>query len=275
MEKMDRLGWAAGVSFEAFGLRVGIRVLDPQLLNSLISRVPGHCRLLNSAEVDRLYSVVTPAVIRRNVRPMYFLYGDHGRLSRTERFEELLDSFESDLDFYISANSPETLFIHAGAVRWKEHAILIPGRSRSGKTSLVAEFLRAGASYYSDDLAIVDRSGYLHPYPRPLSVRIADDASRRVRPEDLGAKSAKSGRISVVLFTEYVASASWCPSRITHGEGMLRLLQNVPSARKQPALVIDVLGNAIKNAEVQASYRGEKEQTVNSVLNYLDCRSVA
>ena len=35
MEKIDRLGWAAGISFVSYGLRIGIRVSSPEVLNRL------------------------------------------------------------------------------------------------------------------------------------------------------------------------------------------------------------------------------------------------
>src|SRR6266568_3878084 len=88
MEKIDRLGWAAGVALEVFGVRIGIRVSDPLVLESVFSRVPAGWTCLESAVVDRLYSVVTPLIRRRNVRHLCVLYGDHTRLSRTERIED-------------------------------------------------------------------------------------------------------------------------------------------------------------------------------------------
>src|SRR5438874_2854093 len=133
MDKINRLGWAAGLAFQVFGVRIGIRASDPLLLKSVLSRVPAGWTRLESAVVDRLYSVVTPLVRRRNVRHFCVLYGDHTRLSRTERIEDLLDHFESDLDLHIAANSQDRLFIHAGAVSWKRHTILVPGHSHAGK----------------------------------------------------------------------------------------------------------------------------------------------
>src|SRR6266566_7858259 len=261
MEKIDRLGWAAGVAFQVFGLRIGIRVGNPLVLEAVLSRVPAGWTRLQSAAVDRLYSIVTPLIHRRNVRHLCVLYGDHTRLSRTEHIEDLLDHFESDLDLHIAANSQDRLFIHAGAVSWKGHTIVIPGRSHTGKTTLVAEFLKSGAAYYSDDFAAVDRSGHLHPYPRDLSLRTESNGSKRVPPEEFRAARAQPGPISFVLLTEYSEDGRWSPSPVSHGQAMLRLLENTPSARKQPAFAIGVLQKAVKSAEIHQGWRGEKEQT--------------
>ena len=217
-----------------------------------------------------MYSIVTPISSRRNLRHFGVLYGDDTRLIRTERLEHLLNCFESDLDLHIAANSEELLFIHAGAVRWKEHAVLIAGPSRTGKTTLVKEFLESGAAYYSDDFATIDRLGYLHSYPRDLSVRTQGNACEKLRPEAFGAVRAEPAPISIVLLTKYAEDASWSPAPISRGQGTLRLLENTPSARKQPLFALDVLRNALTKAEVHDGYRGDKAESVRLILTYLN-----
>jgi len=275
MGKIDRLGWAAGIAFQTFGLRVGLRVNDPSVLESLLSRLPPCWTHLESAVVDRMYSVVLPIAPRRNLRHFGILYGDSTRLIRTERLEDLLDFFESDLDLYIAANSEDRLFIHAGAIGWKHHTVLIAGRSRTGKTTLVKEFLRCGAAYYSDDFATIDHSGQLHSYPRDLSVRTQDDICEKFRPETFGAVRAEPSPISFVLLTEYSEDARWSPMPISRGQGILRLLANTPSARKQPLFALDMLRNALSKAEVHHGYRGDKAESVQLILTYLDRRSLS
>ena len=275
MDKLDRLGWAAGIAFQAFGLRIGLRVNDPLILESLLSRVPECWTRLEPAVVDRMYSVVIPIASRRNLRQFGILYGDQTRLIRTERLEDLMDFFESDLDLHIAANSQYRLFIHAGAVRWKDCTVLVAGRSQTGKTTLVREFLKSGAAYYSDDFATVDHSGYLHPYPRDLSVRTQHNACEKLRPEEFGGVRAEPALISIVLLTEYAEDAHWKPLPISRGQGILRLLENTPSARKQPGFALDVLRNALTKAEIHHGYRGDKGETVQLILSYLNQRSLA
>ncbi len=274
MDKIDRLGWAAGVAFQVFGLRIGLRVNDPSVLESLLSRIPPCWTAPESAVVDRMYSVVVPIAPRRNLRHFGVLYGDHTRLIRTQRLEDLLEFFESDLDLHIAANSKDRLFVHAGAVSWKGHTIVIPGRSHTGKTTLVAEFLKSGAAYYSDDFATIDHSGYLHSYPRKLSIRTQDNTCEKLRPETFGAVRAEPAPISIVLLTEYAEDARWEPLPISLGQGILRLLENTPSARKQPAFALAVLRDAVAGAEVHHGYRGDKAETVQLILSYLDGRSL-
>ena len=44
-------------------------------------------------------------------------------------------------------------------------ALLLPGGSFTGKTTLVGALVRAGAVYYSDQYALLDEDGLIHPYP--------------------------------------------------------------------------------------------------------------
>ena len=74
----------------------------------------------------------------------------------------ILDTLESDLQLHVAEQARRRLFVHAGVVGWKGRAIVIPGRSFTGKTTLVAELVRAGASYYSDEYALIDSRGKIH-----------------------------------------------------------------------------------------------------------------
>ena len=57
MEKIDRLGWAAGFSFTSYGLGVGVRVSDPAALKLVAERLPPGWRPSAARVVGRLYSL--------------------------------------------------------------------------------------------------------------------------------------------------------------------------------------------------------------------------
>lgn len=61
--------------------------------------------------------------------------------------------------------------VHAGAVAGPSGAILIAGRSGQGKSTLVLGLVRRGYELLSDELALLDRDGLVHPYPRAVHVR--------------------------------------------------------------------------------------------------------
>ena len=76
------------------------------------------------------------------------------------------------------------IFIHAGVVAQDGVAIALPGVSFAGKTTLVSALVRAGAVYYSDEFAVIDKRGVVNPYPKALSVRAGPGgwASRSINP---------------------------------------------------------------------------------------------
>src|SRR5439155_21927898 len=170
MQKIDRLGWADGICFTSYGLRIGIRVNDPAVLAQLPDHLPPGWKPAQSPIVDRLYSLrVGGAGHSATIRRFNMLYVGAGRLARTAEIDELFEPLENDLQMIVAEWARRRVFVHAGVVGWKGHAILIPGRSFSGKTTLTTALVRAGATYDSDEYAVLDDQGRVHPFPRSLS----------------------------------------------------------------------------------------------------------
>src|SRR5215831_7805531 len=206
MAKLDRLGWADGMSFISRGVRVGLRVNDKTILEDLVARFPPDAKAATGRSVDHLYSVTgftngASGCVRR----FNLAYWNLARFARTRTFADLLDEFESHLQLTVAEYAPRRIFVHAGVVAWKESAILIPGASYSGKSSLVAELLRAGATYYSDEYAVIDARGRVHPYARDLKIRSAQSGGvNRTRAAELGAQTgSKPLSIALVLSTTF------------------------------------------------------------------------
>src|SRR5207249_4859741 len=170
MQRIDRLVWAAGIRFVAYGVRIGIRTNDPEILDEVGDALPPGWKPARSPVVERLYSVVGGGV-RANGRSYSTLYADAARLVRTPDLPRLLHELESDLSLYVATEARRRVFVHAGVVGWRGKAILLPGSSLSGKSTLVAELVRAGATYYSDEYAVLDAQGRVFPFARPLSMR--------------------------------------------------------------------------------------------------------
>ena len=156
------------------------------------------------------------------------------------------------------------LFVHAGAVGWRGRAILIPGSSHSGKTSLVAALLRAGATYYSDEYAVLDAEGRVHAYPRPLLLRRDGLPDARIRPEEFGARVARRPlRVGLVLAARHRERGVWRPIRLTPGRAVLALLRHTPAARASPQIALSYLETVARQAMVLDGQRGEADQIVS------------
>lgn len=278
MEKIDRLGWAAGISFISHGVRVGVRVNDSEALSLLQDYFPPGWKHASSEVVERLYSFVVGdrgldgAQSRRGVRRFNLLYGDILKLARTRDFEEALESFASDLQLHVAAEARRRVFVHAGVVGWKGRAVLIPGRSYSGKTQLVAELVRAGAIYYSDEYAVLDARGRVHPYARPLQIRDAETGKQKRQPVEMldGRAGVKPLPVGLVVLSTYKAGARWQPRPLSAGQGILEMLVQTVSARRQPERVLSVLRRAAQEALILKGARGEARQTASAILKRLD-----
>ena len=269
MEKIDRLGWAAGMTFVAYGVRIGIRVNDPGLLDRLPGLFPYGWRPDASPVVDRLYSLlVGGGGPRPHVRRFNLLYAGVSRLARSMDLEAVLSRLEADLQLSVAEAARRRVFVHAGVVGWKDRAILIPGMSHSGKTTLVDMLIRAGATYYSDEYAVLDSRGRVHPYPRALGMRSPDTiASKKVRAEEIGAEvGTKPLRVGLVVSTNFKDGARWRPRSLSRGKGVLELMANTVSARSQPELALTVLPRALASAQILKGVRGEANEIVDSIL---------
>src|SRR3954464_11588336 len=138
MRKLDRLGWTAGLTFRSFGVRFGVRSDDPRALERIEQYLPPGTRAASRGLVERLYSIRLGGddVARRGVRRFKLLYANHVLLARTYDTEELFERFESDLQLAVAEAAQRRVFVHAGVVGWRGRAILVPGRSFTGKTTL-------------------------------------------------------------------------------------------------------------------------------------------
>jgi len=269
MDKIDRLGWAEGMSFISYGVRVGVRVNDPAILTDVIARLPPGSKPASFAVVDHLYSIIgSRGKSDSKVRRLSLGYWNLLRFARAREFDDVLEAFESHVQLTVAEHAPRRVFVHAGVVGWKDRAILIPGLSQSGKTTLVDQLIRAGATYYSDEYAVLDGRGRVHPYPRPLGMRSANGSeAKKVQPEEIGAiVGSKPLRVGLVVSTSYKDGARWRPRQVTRGQGVLELMSNTVSARSQPAFALTVLPAALESARILKGVRGEAGDIVESIL---------
>ena len=272
MARIDRLGWTAGLTFRSYGVTIGLRVNNAEVLEDLLTFLPPEWKPSQAGTVNLLYSLmVGGASGRPNIRRFNMLYANASRIARSLELDEVLETFESHSQLYIAEFAPRRVFVHAGVVGWKGRAILMPGRSFAGKTSLVAEFVRAGATYYSDEYAVLDARGRVHPYSRPLSIRPSEGgSSKKHGVEELGGNAGTLPLpVGLVLVSNYKAGAQWRPRHLSAGKGALALLDNTISIRRQPEAAFDVMSRVVSQANVLKGARGEARETVRSILNQL------
>jgi hypothetical protein len=272
MAKLDRVGWAAGACIDAYGARIGIRVNRAALLDRLLSLLPPGWKPLAAPRVDELHSLVLGGETRTRARAYNLVYWGIARRARTLDLEQALSVLEADLRLNVAASATRRVFLHAGVVAHRGRAIVLPGRSGAGKTTLVAALVRAGATYYSDEFAVLDGRGRVHPFAKPLSLREPEmGGARSVTAEELGAASGtRPLPVGLVVLSAYRDGARWRPLRLTPGAALMNLVPHTVPVRRRPEASLRALTAMVERAVVLKSSRGEAEALASRLLEKLE-----
>lgn len=262
--EVDGFGWEVGLSLLVCGLRIGLRANSAEALNRALEFMPAGWKRSSHPWVSRLYSYR----VCEGSDPEQ-LYINQQRVRGPEEYDGTLRVLEADLTAFLIANIRRKLCVHAGVISWKGKTVVIPGKSHTGKTTLVTALVRAGGTYYSDELAIVDVRGRVHPFARRLALW-SDDGLERCTAEDLGALTGtKPAHVGMVLLTKYTPGAIWRPRRLSPGQGVIRMLEHAVSARRHPDIALSSLGEIASRAEVLLGPRGDAMETASMVLDKL------
>lgn len=180
-----------------------------------------------------------------------------------------LGILDAELRMYIALNAPEHVFVHAGVVGVGERAIVLPGKSFAGKTTLVTALVHAGAEYWSDEYAVLDADGLVHPYPKPLSMRIDSTRVTDERPvESLGGRAGdRPLPVALIAFMSYRPGSAWGLRPCTAGEGAVKLLEHSIAARSRPVQVLAAVRRAATDAVVLEGDRGEADEAASALLS--------
>ena len=272
---------ARSLSFICFKVSVAITVPDHCDLEELALFLPPDRRIPTEGDIDRSYSVVCTESDGEDAGPRYQLFL-HGRmLNESTELLEILAAWESDLSIAIATDARHGyIFVHAGVVSIGGRGLVFPGESRSGKSTLLRALLERGATYYSDEFAVFDDTGRVHPYARNPSFRGADRwaIGRKVAVESFG-RCIGAGPLVVdgILGCHFDSESGWgCPV-VSPGRGAMLLLENAVAAQLYPERTLRVLSKVAGGCVVREGTRGEAGDAVGEILrsfNYeLEARS--
>jgi hypothetical protein len=179
---------------------------------------------------------------------------------------------DAQLRARIAALARDRIFVHAGVVAVGERALLLPGSSFCGKSTLVAALVSEGATYYSDEFAVLDEDGTVHPYPRLLSLRTGDGRhGDYASVEELGGHAGTGpARPALIVVTRYEPGRRWEPRPHTAGFGALSLLTNAVPARPRPEATTQAVSRAAAGAQVMEGNRGEAQETAAMLMAVLE-----
>jgi hypothetical protein len=264
---LGRLVWAAEWFFVAFGSAFGVRTNRPEIWPQLEKHLP----LGSSIRMKPARAPTFSLYVDEKRRSDHRLLVDDTEIICSRSLEEVLERFQSETRLTVAATSPRRVFVHAGAVAVNERGVLFPGRSFHGKSTLVAALLKAGATYYSDEFAVLDYRGRLHPYAIPVSLRIPGTPRvKHVCADSLGAPIGRRPvMVRLVLETSYQPGGHWRPERLTSGQMALAILRDTVTARRRPARSLAALRLLSERASAFKSARGDAEEVASWILNYL------
>ena|SRR5688572_13020177 len=263
-----------GFYFKSFGVTVGVESDDQVLLDKardVVVKAFGHTAQIfeeNPGGMDHRFGI-------RFCDDKFVLYKNGERIpcGASERsFFKLLNSL---LRLEVGEFAKDCVFVHAGVVGWNGRAIMFPGKSTSGKSTLTAELIRNGATYYSDEYAVLDRNGNVSPFPRHLSLRyFGGTRFKEVSPQELGARIGQNAiPVAMVLVTSFSRGATWKPEVLTAGSGILEIIPNTLTMPGDPAFSLKVLDLLAQRAIIVKSPRGDAKKFAKFLLEFFDKHS--
>lgn len=249
-----------------YGHRIGIRVSDEGALERATACLPPGWKKAARPTVDCMYSLVVggggPKLRRFNL-----LYRGAERIARSHDLESVFDALEEDLKLHVAASAPSRVFVHAGVVGWRGGAIVLPGRTFAGKSTLVDALVRAGATYYSDEYAVFDKHGRVHPFARALKLRPRAGQPDRPAAAPESAVGTRPLPVRLVALTHYKAGARWRAKTLSPGQALLALMESTVPVRHRPQATLETLREVVTRAPVISGVRGEVEEAVRKLLD--------
>jgi hypothetical protein len=263
------------LKFQAFGVKIRVTTDKPVYLEEVKKQLekvfPNGFEQLSNGKAEHKF------FIRSKIDEVVELYNNEEKIFEGPSGENFYEMLESRIRVTIAEFAAGKVFLHAGVVGWKDRAIILPATSFAGKTTLVAELVKKGALYYSDEYAVLDVEGNVEPFPKWLSLRGIIDEYRQVDcpVESLGGiAGTRTIPVGLVLFARFDKAKknprNWKPESLSKGQGMMEILPHTLPIRNKPAFVLEVLNKLVSRAIIVKTVRGEAKGFAEKLLNYFE-----
>jgi hypothetical protein len=275
VDQGDEFGFA--FAFESYGVTIQVKGNDTELLEEA-RRLTDKVLLGNLKFIENSEDIVHRFVIGRS-GANYLIGRDGDFLSEYEAKETVMELFVRLLRLKVSEYAQGWVFVHAGAVAWKGRGIIIPANSGKGKTTLVAELAKLGAEYYSDEYAVFDAEGNLHPFARELSIKGNGRVYREKDGTPIEALGGFAGEdavpVGLALLLGYDEKAGWDVERLTVGNGVMETIPHTIPFQQNANFSLNVLKNALSRAIILRGSRGDAAETARKILDFCDSNILA
>jgi hypothetical protein len=171
------------------------------------------------------------------------------------------------LDEAVMRRQADVVVVHGGVVGHRGRAILLPAPSGGGKSTLVAELVRQGALYLSDEYALIDSAGRVHPYPRALVLRDGSGDGRPVLATELGGTVAREPMpVGLIVGLRYEVDTELELQAVSQGEAVLLLLRNTPQVLADQPWILKPVERAVGTAACYTGRRGAAPEAARELL---------
>lgn len=262
------------IAFDAYGVKVRIVTSRKSLIKELEERIK--TLFPNGFDRIRYWQAEHTFSIRQNKNAEFVMFKGRKKITWGDNKEIFLRYFDSQIRLTVAEFAKSRVFIHAGVVGWKGKAIILPAKSFQGKTTLVKELTKLGAKYYSDEYAVLDENGLVHPFPKTLSIRGLTDQYQQVEFEVEtfgGIKGTEPLTVGMILLTEFESNAKWQPFLLSDGAGVMELLSHTIPIRYNPKFSLKVLNKTVSRAIIVKTKRGEAKDFAVKLLSFFENRA--
>ncbi len=268
--------------FQKYGVKIEVQAEPSENLEELCRRLeqvfPKGVEPIETGEAGYVFVIKERKRSKNDKSLQIYLNGE--RLSEGQTRENSFDFAESRIRLTVAEFASEKVFLHAGVVGWRGKALIIPAQSFAGKTTLVAELIKRGAEYYSDEYAVLDAEANVEPFPKWLSLRgIIDETRQLDRPvESLGGIAAeRTIPPGMILLSKYKKGRKipkrWHFKPLTQGAAIMELLPHTMAMRNNPKFVLEVLNKLTNRAIIVRTLRGEAAEFAEPLLGYFELQT--
>ena len=258
-------------AIQSFGVNILFKSNSKRFLNAIPRMMDAALGRLYSTEgaehSEHSFEIVVDKLGRIDIY-------EKGKLKYIENtFAMARSRIEASVRLKVAEYAVGKVFIHSGAVAWKGNGVILPARSFNGKSTLTAALVRLGALYFSDEYAIIDNTGRLHPFPKDLSLRGRANPYEQVdhSVESIGGRVGKRPvPVKLIVLTSFDERAKWRPKRISKGQAVLGVLNNAVGIRRDPSFVLPVITKMCGSASAFTSKRGHADETARRIIEMIE-----
>jgi hypothetical protein len=251
------------VAFESFGARFGVRFHNTRLVDEIHACLPRQSRAIDLSSAEYWFTL---SPIRRRYAGKrawgYHILGNGAFMRWAPSNASLREALEPVLHLHVAEWATPWVFLHAGVVTIDGLAVVLPGSSMAGKSTLVHALVEDGATYYSDEFAVLDHQGNVFPFRRALSLRTGPFGMER-RVPDLADADPPPAAAGLVAFLRREAGTTLAVNPISDVRAGMLATQHSVGIRRYPEQTFAAISALMRHAQRFEGTRGEFDEAVN------------